>query len=205
MAARVAVMLDGGFVKKKLQRQSPRALPDAAAVVALTLRIMDKPRLSGAELLRAYFYDAPPLTATARNPMDGAPVDFSRTRQARENQRLLDQLELMPDVAVRRGTLSMSGWKLGRSALHSIARNPRPLTPQDIVPDISQKGVDLRIGLDIALMSLKRLVDTIVLVSGDSDLVPAMEFARNERVRVYLETMGHPVRRELRAHADFVL
>jgi len=54
-------------------------------------------------------------------------------------------------------------------------------------------------------MSIKRLVEVIVLVSGDSDLVPAMKFARKEGVRVYLEAMGHGVRRELKAHADFVL
>jgi uncharacterized LabA/DUF88 family protein len=70
---------------------------------------------------------------------------------------------------------------------------------------MKQKGVDLRIGLDIALMSLKRLAEVIVLVTGDSDLVPAMKFARKEGVRVYLEAMGHAVRRELRVHADFVL
>jgi len=70
---------------------------------------------------------------------------------------------------------------------------------------MAQKGVDIRIGLDIAWISLKRIVDVLVLVTGDSDFVPVMKFARKEGLRVYLETMGHPVRRELKAHADFVL
>jgi uncharacterized LabA/DUF88 family protein len=70
---------------------------------------------------------------------------------------------------------------------------------------MAQKGVDLRIGLDIAWISVKRMVDVLVLVTGDSDFVPAMKFARKEGLRVYVATMGHPVRRELKAHADFLL
>jgi uncharacterized LabA/DUF88 family protein len=70
---------------------------------------------------------------------------------------------------------------------------------------MAQKGVDIRIGLDIAWISLKRVVDLLVLVTGDSDFVPVMKFARKEGLKVYLEAMGHGVRRELKAHADFVL
>jgi uncharacterized LabA/DUF88 family protein len=70
---------------------------------------------------------------------------------------------------------------------------------------MAQKGVDIRIGLDIAWISLKRVVDILVLVTGDSDFVPAMKFARREGLRVYLEAMDHGVRPELKAHADVVL
>jgi uncharacterized LabA/DUF88 family protein len=63
----------------------------------------------------------------------------------------------------------------------------------------------IRIGLDIAWISLKRVADILVLVTGDSDFVPVMKFARKEGLRVYLHPMGHPVRRELKAHADFIL
>ena len=70
---------------------------------------------------------------------------------------------------------------------------------------MEQKGVDLRIGLDIATIALRQVVDVLVLVSGDSDLVPAMKFARAQGLRVYIEALGNPVRREMNAHADFVL
>ncbi len=52
------------------------------------------------------------------------------------------------------------------------------------MPKIEQKGVDLRIGLDIARLSLRRMVDIIVVVTGDSDMVPAFKFARREGIRV---------------------
>jgi uncharacterized LabA/DUF88 family protein len=132
-------------------------------------------------------------------------LNFSTTPQARDNRALLDSLELQPDFAVRRGSVIQSGWKLGSSALRSLARQARPLTGQDLVPDMAQKGVDIRIGLDIAWIALKRIADILVLVTGDSDFVPAMKFARREGLKLYLECLGHPVRRELKAHADFVL
>ena len=64
----------------------------------------------------------------------------------------------------------------------------------------------MRIGLDIASLALKRLVSAVVLVTADSDLVPAMKFARREGLRVYLDTLGGGwVRPELKVHADRVL
>ena len=51
-----------------------------------------------------------------------------------------------------------------------------------------------------------RHVDEIVIVSADSDLVPALRFARREGLRVYLDTLGaKAVVRDLIAHADRVL
>lgn len=63
----------------------------------------------------------------------------------------------------------------------------------------------MRIGLDIAWLATKRLVDAIVLVTGDSDFIAAMKTARKEGIRIYLETLGHPVYVQLKAHADIVL
>ncbi len=73
------------------------------------------------------------------------------------------------------------------------------------MPNVEQKGVDFRIGLDIARLSLQRLVEVIVLITGDSDFTPAMKFAHREGVRVYLDHMGHGVKRELKVHADLIL
>lgn len=166
---------------------------------------MGKPRLQGAALFRVYYYDAPPFEGIGTNPIDRSVLNFSTTVEARQNRALIDSLELEPDFAVRRGTIVQTGWKLGRMALRSLSRVQRPITGKDLVPDMAQKGVDIRIGLDIAMISLKRVVDILVLVTGDSDFVPVMKFARREGLKVYLETLGHGVRRELKAHADFVL
>jgi uncharacterized LabA/DUF88 family protein len=204
LAEKVAVLMDGGFVKKKLQEVNHR-FPTVTDVVNLVSATMAKPELSSTSIFRVYFYDAPPYEGKNRNPISGVVINFSGTPQARQNQALLQSLELQPNFACRRGTLTLSGWKLGRSAMKSLASHPRAITGNDFVPDMAQKGVDMRIGLDIAWLSIKHIVDSVVLVTGDSDFVPVMKFARKEGLRVYVETLKHPVRTELKVHADIVL
>ena len=204
MPEKIALLLDGGFVKKKLENSLGR-FPTVQDIISMCDTILQKPRLNGTILFRVYYYDAPPYQGKGWNPVSGKVLDFSVTPQAAQNRALIDSLELQPDFAVRKGTILHTGWKLGRQALKVLSRITRPVTAQDFVPDMQQKGVDLRIGLDIATISLKRIVDIVVLVTGDSDMVPAMKFARREGLKVYLEALGHRVRRELKAHADFVL
>ena len=50
----------------------------------------------------------------------------------------------------------------------------------------TQKGVDTRICVDMALLAGKRAFSHAALVSGDSDLVPAVEAAKPEAVLVTL-------------------
>jgi uncharacterized LabA/DUF88 family protein len=52
---------------------------------------------------------------------------------------------------------------------------------------------------------LRALVDVVVVVTGDSDLIPAFTFARREGIRIYLDHMGHGVKRELKVHTDLIL
>lgn len=59
--------------------------------------------------------------------------------------------------------------------------------------------------VDIASIALKRLASMVVLVTGDSDFVPAMKFARREGLRVVLDSLGRSVRPELKLHADRVI
>ena len=67
---------------------------------------------------------------------------------------------------------------------------------------LKQKGVDMRIGLDIASLTLKRQVRTIVLVAGDSDFVPAAKLARREGVQFILDPMWQSVNADLFEHID---
>ena len=93
--------------------------------------------------------------------------------------------------------------KLGRFPTEQDVRN---VEAGDVIPKILQKGVDMRIGLDIAALALKRLVSAIVIVSGDSDLVPALKLARREGLRVYLDALGNrQIRPDLKKHADRIV
>ena len=63
----------------------------------------------------------------------------------------------------------------------------------------------MRIGLDIASLALKQQVDILVLVTGDSDFVPPMKFARREGIQFAIVTLGHKVHQDLLEHVDFSL
>ena len=78
------------------------------------------------------------------------------------------------------------------------------LTDADFEPGFRQKAVDMRIGIDIASITLKRQADTIVLVAGDSDFVPAAKLARREGVRVILDPLWRSVEASLFEHIDSV-
>ncbi|MBI3449243.1 MAG: NYN domain-containing protein [Acidobacteria bacterium] len=203
---RVAVLLDGESVRITLGSRLKR-FPEAADVVAEVSRILVHPAVERSSLYRVFYYTAEPLSGSARNPLDGRPIDFSATLAYARNMRLIERLDDEPDFAVRRGTLVHQGWEIGRAAAHRLTSGLKTTVgAHDLVPKILQKGVDMRIGLDMASLALKRFVSSVVVVTGDSDLVPAMRFARREGIRVYLDTLGHPhVRPELKTHADQML
>lgn len=78
----------------------------------------------------------------------------------------------------------------------------RSLRPDDVRQPLRQKGVDMKIGLDITSMTLKGQVDTIILVTGDSDFIPAAKVARREGVEFILDPMWQSVDDDLMEHID---
>ena len=76
------------------------------------------------------------------------------------------------------------------------------LTEKDFVLDVKQKGVDMRIGVDISSLAFKHQVDRIILISGDSDFVPAAKQARREGIDFILDPMRSPIKDDLYEHID---
>ena len=96
-------------------------------------------------------------------------------------------------------------WILSEEAQKDLLRKRRrvdELVDEDFELAVRQKGVDMRIGLDIASITLKRQADVIVLVSGDEDFVPAAKLARREGVQFILDPLWQNVRPELSEHID---
>lgn len=89
--------------------------------------------------------------------------------------------------------------------LAKVAEAWRTLTPDDVRLGLRQKGVDMRIGLDISTLTLKKQVDTIILVTGDSDFVPAAKLARREGVEFLLDPLWQSVKEDLHEHVDGVV
>lgn len=202
-----AILLDGGFVTKKLLEKNSRAAT-AEDVEKECERIMQLPYVANYELLRIYYYDAPPSHETVTHPVSGTPLNLADTPRFREAQSLYDRLVMKPNVALRMGEtrLSPHKWKIKPHVARKLRKDPRTLTDDDFALDIGQKGVDIRIGMDMARLALRELVRAVVVVTADADFIPAFSFVRREGVKVILDTMGHGrSRAELKAHADIVI
>ena len=108
-------------------------------------------------------------------------------------------------MALRLGELAFNGWEVSAKKLAKAGGAVTEVRADDLRPQISQKGVDMRIGMDIAALTLKRQVQIIVLVSGDSDFVPAMKFARREGAQLYLCPLGQRVKPAMLEHSDLLI
>ena len=202
MSSNFAVLLDGGFLRHKLSTR--HASLDAEGICSFASQVLAMPCVTGMNLHRIYFYDARPLEEVARTPLGGDEIDFGSSRVAARNRRVQNTLIRSPFFALRFGELLHEGWRLRKRVLEQPG--PRvEIGPGDLEPSIRQKGVDMRIGLDIASLTLKRHAQVIVLVTGDSDFVPAMKFARREGAQLFLITLGHGIRDSMREHADLVI
>jgi uncharacterized LabA/DUF88 family protein len=202
-----AMLLDGGFLTKKIQAHHNRPAT-AADVVAFCDRLKEYREVASYELLRIYYYDAHPSTETVAQPVSRESFNLATTARFRHSQSLFDSLVMKPGFALRMGEVRLNSppWHLKASVVARLVATPRTLGDSDFVLDISQKGVDMRIGLDMARLALRELVRAVVVVTGDSDFIPAFKFVRREGVKVILVTLAHRgIRPELKAHADFVV
>lgn len=115
----------------------------------------------------------------------------------------MDELASRDLFAVRRGVLKFKGW-----VPKHIPVSGKPLSDDDFRPNFEQKGVDMRIGLDIATISRTGAFHRIVLVSADTDMIPAMKHARKAGMQVVIVQLPMPPARkltkEIKAHADIV-
>ena len=197
-----AILIDAGFLKRKLGSQIEPLNVNGVCTFLDALRAHEV--LAGMSLHRVYWYDAPPLDTRVTKPLLGGKINFGVTSLARTNALLLAALCEVPYVSVRRGDLVFRGWKVRQGKLPEKDASVT-LTALDLEPNIHQKGVDMRLGLDIAAITLKGHADVFVLVAGDSDFVPAMKFARREGAQLFLVTLGHAVRADMLEHSDLVL
>ena len=205
--ARYAILIDGDFMKRRLAAKLKR-FPKATDVLSEVSRIRRRMTTKdlGHRLYRVFYYTADPLNERRKNPLSGRVTNFASTKQFRQNQSLIDALEQRDLIAVRRGELVFRGWALTSEVNEQlIGGKGKQIAATDLRPNIEQKGVDMRIGLDIASLAFKRIVSGAVLVAGDADMVPALKLARREGLSVYLDRMSMGGCKDLCIHSDVVL
>ena len=198
-----AILIDGGFAKRKLG--TAKAPATAAQFGELVEAICRADAMRDMRLHRTYYYDSLPLESAHERPLGGGLVEFGASPIAARSRHLFEQLSQQPFMALRLGELAFNGWEVSAKKLAKAGGAVTEVRADDLRPQISQKGVDMRIGMDIAALTLKRQVQIIVLVSGDSDFVPAMKFARREGAQLYLCPLGQRVKPAMLEHSDLLI
>ncbi len=157
-------------------------------------------------LYRIFYYDCMPLEKKFHNPISKRVVDFSKTKECLFRKALFEELKKKRKVALRLGSVKENGqWQIYPAKVKELMKGDisvDDLTENDVYLNIRQKSIDMKIGVDIASLSLKRFVDTIVLFSGDADFVPAAKLARREGVDFILDPMNANVDPQLFEHID---
>lgn len=197
---KVAVIIDGGHVRKLLEKHRIRITADK--VLSLGEKILSEKE----ELFRTYYYDSPPFGGKLFGPISNAPYR-SLTTNLEDLRMLYSTIGHHNSVAFRHGNLRFNGWTLRKTVFDNLVEGrglPSSLNDSHFKPVFKQKGVDMKIGLDIAWLAIKKIVHRIVLVSGDSDFVPAMKLARVEGVQVVLVPLNHNIHADMREHSDEV-
>ena len=140
------------------------------------------------------------------NPITKKCVDYSKSNEAVFRNTLHHELRKKRKVALRLGRISPDiSWIFKAGITESLLKKTRTidsLTEDDVTLNFRQKGVDMRIGLDITSISLKKQAERIVLVSGDSDFVPAAKFACREGIDFILDPMWQSIPDDLFEHID---
>ena len=136
-----AILLDGGFLTKKLFAQLGRH-PTADDIVNFCDGLRQSPHVANYELLRIYYYDAPPSSQAVAKPISRTRLNLASTDRFRLSQSLYDQLILKPHFALRMGetTLSPAKWRIKTRVAKELMRAPRALADEDFDLDLSQKG-----------------------------------------------------------------
>ncbi len=157
-------------------------------------------------LYRIFFYDCAPLTKRVHRPVSKQSLNLAKSEEAVLRLAIHEKLRCTRKVALRLGTLNdgLSGWKPKPQAVERWLANPTTFLPtdDDFQIDVVQKGVDMRLGLDIASMAYKRQVDQIVMVTADADFLPVAKLARREGIDVVLDPMHGPTSQSLAEHVD---
>lgn len=200
-----AVLVDGAFFLHRYGVVFPDGHQHSAPQVAKALHKMALRHCHG-ELYRLFYYDCPPYEKKGHHPLTQRPIDFSKTPEAQFRQALFEELKRLRKVALRLGHLQGDlVWNIRPQRFKEMLAGKLALADlkeADVFHDVRQKGVDIKIGVDIASLAFKKQVQQIVLIAGDADFVPAAKLARREGIDFILDPMWSHVAPALYEHID---
>ncbi len=216
---RVAILIDGAFFLKRLPSILPGIDAKNSTQVVKSIKqlvhghVYYINKTYGYEnphrlLYKCFYYDAIPYGERGHTAIERKAIDFSKTQQAQFRNELFDSLKRVPNLVLRLGNVKKESsqiWKLKESVQKKLMNEKivkEKLKDEDFSLALRQKGVDMRVGIDIVSIALKKHANMIVLVSGDSDFTPATKLARREGVRMILDSLRQNASLDLHEHVD---
>lgn len=208
---KTAILVDGGFYRKRAanlwgKKQPEKRANELIAYCNAHLKYEQKFEPSRT-LYRIFYYDCPPLDKTIYHPLLQRGIDFRHSDTFDWTNSFFQELKKQRKVALRLGELSEenASYRLDDKKLKNLLSrkiNVTDLTEKDFHVNFQQKGVDMKIGLDIASLAYRKQVDQIILIAGDSDFVPAAKQARRAGIDFVLDPMWAKIKDSLFEHID---
>lgn len=206
---RTAVLVDGAFFIRRARAIYGPLDPGelASRLFRNSCKHIQKGMPTDEGLYRIFFYDCPPFEKKLQHPLTHKMINFSTSQKAQWRRAFHDALRKTPKVALRLGVVDdiNFSWSISNENIKKLCSgkiNFSDLTEDDITLSVKQKGVDMRIGLDISSIAFKKQAQRIVLISGDSDFVPAAKQARREGIEFVLDPMWAHTKPDLQEHID---
>lgn len=207
----VAVLVDGGFYLHRAHYLWGDKPPkERAEELVIYCKRHLKNHIGGQaaedKLYRIFYYDCPPSEGNIYNPITKKTEPLKKTLTYKWKTDFHNELKSKSKVALRFGRLSSEcHYYLSAEATKQLLAGtllPADIKQSDLKNSIGQKGVDMKLGLDIASMAYKKQVTKMVLIAGDSDFVPAAKLARREGVEVVLDCLYANISPDLNEHID---
>ncbi len=149
---RVAIFIDGAHLGKILKNHH--------SGVQVAFDRLASELSAGHELLRTYYYDAPPYQSNPPTPEESR--RFSARQGFFSSLKKLSRFEVREGKCARVWDTDRNDWKY------------------------MQKRVDVLFSVDLVRLSSKQRIDRAVLIAGDSDFLPAVAVAKDEGVQIQI-------------------
>lgn len=207
-----AILVDGGFYRKRAHACFGNQTPEERAdqLESYVKRHLNE-KINGIEhehtLYRIFYYVCPPIDKAIYDPINKKNIEFSKTDTFKWTNEFFTELKKRRKFALRLGELSDAeqGYYLPPLKTKELLAGKlkvEDIQLQDLSLMMKQKGVDMRIGVDIASLAYKKQVNQIILIAGDSDFVPAAKLARREGIDFVLDPLGAKIKENLFEHID---
>ncbi len=201
---KVVFMIDGWFMRKRIYKFKTFYYT-GKEIRKYCVSHLKK----GDHLYRIFYYDTEPLDRVGHNPITKKAINFGTTKIAIEQKALLESIKTTPNFALRLGKTVWRNkqWLINPDKMKNLLSKTitvDELTEEDFKPRIEQKAVDVKLGLDITYIAMRKLAELMIIITGDADIVPVLKFARTNGMQVCLDPLRSHVRPELSEHVDFI-